>query len=61
MWQYCCISEFGQEGGGSKSAEEVIAQVPPQDPVDPNTVPIAVLVIACNRPTVKRNLDQLLK
>jgi alpha-1,3-mannosyl-glycoprotein beta-1,2-N-acetylglucosaminyltransferase len=30
-------------------------------PVDPNKVTIPVLVIACNRPTVRRNLDQLLK
>lgn len=53
--------KFGQEGAAPKAPEEVIAQVPPQDPVDPNTVPIAVLVIACNRITVRRNLDQLLK
>lgn len=59
MW--VVSAEVGQAETGVAGEEVAVAQVPPQDPIDPNTVPIPVLVIACNRPTVKRNLDQLLK
>ncbi len=33
----------------------------PVELLDPKQVVLPVLVIACNRPTIKRNLDQLLK
>ncbi len=52
----------GDQRGDSKSAgpaaPDVVVDSPP---IDLNKVAIPVLVIACNRPTVKRNIDQLLK
>ena len=54
-----------------KSKDVVVMQQPQpvaEDPgngvvelLDPQKVVLPILVIACNRPTIKRNLDQLLK
>ncbi len=49
------VADGNNPGGGGAVSNES------PELLDPLKVVLPVLVIACNRPTVKRNLDQLLK